>query len=337
MKARGHFEVSGYSDAQLEEGLVLLVRSGRQTEAQIVAHLAEVEARRLHLRAGASSMFVYCQVRLGLSEMEAFHRIAAARLSRRYPQILGMLEAGQLHLSGICAIRNFITDENHADLLNEIAGQSKRQIELLLARRFPRADIGAALTQLPKLEPLAEDRFLLQLTISQSLKEKLEQAQELMSHANPSGDWALVIERAMDLLLTKLAARRFGVVSAPRQAQASPATAAPVTSNEPVAHSEAESAHAAADSQKPVTRPRQHIPNAVRRAVVERDGLSCSFVAADGTRCGARAFIQLHHELAWAAGGENTFENLRPLCGAHNRLLAEDAADILDRARTKPP
>lgn len=303
MAERG-YDLGDYSDAQLEEGLVGLVSGGRRTEALLVAHLGEVEARKLHLKAGAASMFAYCLARLGLSEMEAFYRIAAARLSRRYPQILGMLARGELHLSGLCAIRNFVNDENHVDLLAEIAGKSKRQIELALARRFPRADVSTTLVRLHRLTPLAEDRYALELTIGQSLKDKLERAQELMSHANPSGDLALVIERGMDLLLGKLEARRLGVVKVARPVPKTEGPNAPMDA----------------------PRRRQHIPNAVRRAVVERDGASCSYVGADGTRCGARAFLQLHHELAWAAGGEDSVQNLRPLCAAHNRLLAEEEA-----------
>jgi hypothetical protein len=50
----------------------------------------------------------------------------------------------------------------------------------------------------------------LQLHTSRHLKAKLEQARDLMSHANPSGDLAVVVERAVDLLIQKLKARRFG-------------------------------------------------------------------------------------------------------------------------------
>ncbi|HXK18438.1 MAG TPA: HNH endonuclease [Polyangiaceae bacterium] len=54
-----------------------------------------------------------------------------------------------------------------------------------------------------------------------------------------------------------------------------------------------------------------------------RDGLCCTFTSADGQRCSARAFLQIHHEHAWAKGGSDTLDNLRLLCGSHNRLLAE--------------
>ena len=47
------------SDDGLRRGLLELLAGGSRTEARIVAHLAEVEERRLHLRDGHSSLFDY--------------------------------------------------------------------------------------------------------------------------------------------------------------------------------------------------------------------------------------------------------------------------------------
>ena len=76
------WKLSGVSDEDLLQGLKGFVANGACVEADVVAHLAEVEERRLHLKAATSSMFDYCLRRLGFSESEAFHRINAARLAR---------------------------------------------------------------------------------------------------------------------------------------------------------------------------------------------------------------------------------------------------------------
>ena len=60
-----------------------LIGGERKLTAKLVAYLAEIEERRLHLVAGYSSRFDFCTRALGLSENEAFRRIAAARLGRR--------------------------------------------------------------------------------------------------------------------------------------------------------------------------------------------------------------------------------------------------------------
>src|SRR5471032_1203928 len=81
------WELGGVADGELQVELARLLANGSRTEARILAHLAAVEERRLHLEAGSSSLFDYCCARLGLSENEAFppagdhearHRITAA-------------------------------------------------------------------------------------------------------------------------------------------------------------------------------------------------------------------------------------------------------------------
>src|SRR6188768_2058331 len=94
-----HSRVGALSDADLLSGLHGLLRACRQTTAQIIAHLGEVEARRLHLLAGHGSMFAYCVSRLGMSEDEACRRIDVARLARRFPLLLERLAGDQLSLS----------------------------------------------------------------------------------------------------------------------------------------------------------------------------------------------------------------------------------------------
>ena len=61
-----------------------LVRQSRRVESDLVAHIGEVERRRLYAGEGTSSMFAYCTDVLHLSEHAAYTRIAAARASRQY-------------------------------------------------------------------------------------------------------------------------------------------------------------------------------------------------------------------------------------------------------------
>ena len=75
-----------------------LARSERRTTVALIAHLAELDARRLYLRAGYPSLFVYCTQVLRLSEGGAYNRIEAARLARRFPAALDLLAQGLLNL-----------------------------------------------------------------------------------------------------------------------------------------------------------------------------------------------------------------------------------------------
>src|SRR5688572_15759068 len=69
------------TDQQLLAGLQGVLRAKRRALAELVAHLSEVEERRLHLRAAHSSLFSYCVKRLGMTEDEACRRIEVARLA----------------------------------------------------------------------------------------------------------------------------------------------------------------------------------------------------------------------------------------------------------------
>ena len=145
----GAWDLKGLSDDELLRGLCSVRNAERGAVVLAVAHLAEVEERRLHLRAGNSSMFDYCLRRLGMSENEAFRRVTAARLVRRYPVILEMLAAGDIHLCAIGALRDYLTKENHRELLNEASGKTRKQVEELVASRFPRADVPTTIRKLP--------------------------------------------------------------------------------------------------------------------------------------------------------------------------------------------
>jgi hypothetical protein len=72
------------------------------------------------------------------------------------------------------------------------------------------------------------------------------------------------------------------------------------------------------DSRPSVKIIRRHIPRAVRREVMLRDTYSCSYVSADGTRCGAKAHLHLDHIQPYSMGGAHSRDNLRVLCRSHN-------------------
>lgn len=224
------------------------------------------------------------------------------------------------------------------------------------------------------LEPLSASRYLLRMSVGCQFKDKLERARDLMSHGNPSGELAIVLERALDLLVEKLEKQRFAQTKRARSGihvrlgcahdrRAEPSESAGVAQNlvtssdttlapslpRPVRASQVEGSTATVETvcadaealapgavwpfspaipatvhpEAPAGAKRPHIPNAVRRAVAKRDNEQCTYIDHEGRRCPSRSFLQLHHERAHALGGPSTFENLRLLCGAHNRLLAE--------------
>jgi 5-methylcytosine-specific restriction endonuclease McrA len=138
-------------DNALLEGLAKLHHESRQTTALLIAHLAEVDTRKLYLRFGFSSLFAYCLEKLGCTEDEAGRRIHAARIARRFPVIFERIARGELHLSTVNLLAPHLT-ENHADseaLLEAACNKTKREVEYLVASRFPKADVQEQLRRLP--------------------------------------------------------------------------------------------------------------------------------------------------------------------------------------------
>ena len=319
---RKRMDLSHVSNGDLLAGVRGLVAEEREVTAKLVAYLGEVEERRLHLEAGFPSMFAYCTKELGMSENEAFRRLVAARLGRRFPIVHGLLASGAVHLSALELVREYVTDENHLELLGGVAGKSKGEILALLAKLFPKPDVPTTIRKLSqattlepvakptvfelqaspgasaresmqgRLEPLSESRYKVEFTASAALREKLELCRDLMSHANPTRDLGVVLERALDLLLAELEKKRLGRVKRARP-------------------------------RVPRAAKRGRVTAAVRRQVFERDGLRCSYVSPEGRRCDARAFLELDHVEPRAHAGADDATNLRVRCRAHNQFAAE--------------
>ena len=309
------------SNEEILTSLETLVAEGDRIVAKVITYLVEVEDRRLHLELACSSMFDFCTRKMGFSEGEAFRRLTAARLVRRFPTILEAIAAGRIHLSSVVLLRDLFTEDNVNELIATASGKTKRAVQELVARLAPRPDVASSIRKLPdapiatpqaapsetraparsmtpaprqaQLEPLSESRYKVQLTAGAELRDKLDHARALMSHQNPSGDLAVVVERALDLLIAKLEKEKLGKVDRPRQA-------------------------AAASPSDP-----GRIRRSARRKVVERDGLQCSFVSDDGARCPARTFLELDHRHPRALGGSGEATNVRVLCRAHNRHADE--------------
>ncbi len=164
----GHAKRAAFSDrapastdrslASLPDGVLLerlreILGRSRRVEADLVAHIAEVDERRLWAREAFPSMFAWCTEGLHLSEGEAWLRLAAARASRAHPVLLSMLADGRLHLSGIALLAPHLTPANRDAVLARAAHRTKRQIEKLVAELAPQRDAPTRMRRLPERAP----------------------------------------------------------------------------------------------------------------------------------------------------------------------------------------
>lgn len=309
------------TDDELVSQLTSLCLQGRRLNARIIALLVEVETRRLAAKNACGSMWDFCVERLGMSHGETSRRLNAARLVRRFPQLLERIERGEIHLSSLKILGKYLDESNVEQLLDEATRKSKLEVQEIVARHFPRPDVeervvelnpapaqaslaaldaagptpslGAApSTATARVVPLSADGYLVQLTMSKDGWDTLNRAKDLMGHRVPSGDSVAVIEAALKLLVAKLEKERLGKTTRPRS-KARPSKAG-------------------------------HIAQSTRREVFARDGEQCTFVDAHGRRCKCRRRLELDHIVPRALGGTDEASNLRVVCRTHNRHYAEE-------------
>ena len=318
--------VSQLSDSELLAAVRVAAACERQTTAQLIALLAQVDVRRLYLGEGCSSLFTYCTQVLHLSEHAAYGRIEAARATYRFPVVLDLLTDGSVTLTAITLLAPHLTADNYRDVLDDARHKSKRQVEEIVARLRPQPAVPTTLPKLPipktpdepagmfaveppvlakktlvlaaplpprptTITPLAPERYKVQFTLSRATHDNLRRVQDLMRHSIPNGDPGAIFERALTLLLADLEKGKLGVTSVPRAA-------------------------------RPTASGSRHIPAAVRREVWKRDRGQCAFVGSQG-RCTERGFLEFHHVMPYAAGGQPVVENIELRCRAHNLHEAE--------------
>src|SRR5262245_43563649 len=304
--------------------------------AELLADLAEVDARKLYRPAGYSSMFAYCVEVLHRSEVAAYKRIRAARAARRFPTIFERLADGRLHLSGVVLLAPYLTEPTARELLESATHKTTRQIEQLLAERYPQPDVPTRVEAISGPTGAAEE---LTLRSADGAGHALAGNAELTLR---SVDFPVPTPPPADRPTVKpLAPQRFALqVTIDEETHDALRYAQDLLSHELPAGDiaavfkmaleklipELEKRRFAATDQPrtgKASKSLRHIPAHVRREVWERDQGQCTFVSEDGHRCSERKFIQFDHALEVARGGEVGVNDIRLRCWAHNQFTAE--------------
>ncbi len=328
--------VAQLSDPELLARVTHLAQCEREATASLIAHLAELDARRLYLAEGCSSLFTYCTQVLHLSEHAAYGRIEAARAVRRFPIILEMLGEGSVTLTTVGLLAAHLTPEHHRDLLERARHKSKRQVEELLARLRPQPPVPSSVRKLPTVSHASA-------TAPQGVASTPRQTGDTHGVASPPlSSPALAPPPARPAVVSPLAPQRYKVqftASAEtyeklRLAQALLRHQIPdgdlgtivdraltVLLQDRAKKKFAATAHPRR-GRGPAPGSR-HIPAEVKRAVWLRDGGRCVFVGRNGRRCAEQGLLEFHHVTPYAAGGASTADNLQLRCRAHNGYEAE--------------
>lgn len=330
------------SDLDLLSRTERLARLERATTLRLLHHLNEIARRKLYLELGFGSLYDYSIRRLQYSGSSACRRIQAARCIREHPEVLALLEAGELDLGTVYLIERVLTEENCAEILARVRGRSYREVKRVVAEYTPPvvveeriepvrtfvtpANIDGVLFErdcarrgpYPRTPGdgswvVSEQKMAVQFLASEELMAKYEQVKALLSHRHPDATFAEVLEVLLGEYLERHSpeARR-------RRREARRVAAQPSAK----AGGKFSTVGAGGNGMHPEHRTR-HVPAAVRDEVFVRDDARCTYVGPNGNRCESRHALQIDHIRPHAAGGGNDASNLRLLCAGHNRLAAE--------------
>ena len=280
----------------------------------------------INLRPSPVRGSAFCMERFHMSESMTAKRLWAARTARRFPVILAMVARGDLHLSAINQLAKHLTEENHRSVLDRAKHKSSREIDLLVAELAPRPDVPSRMRALPgrttscaptvapehahdargptpvpakpaaaskQIVALAPRRYKIEITVDQDTHDKLRSLQDLLRHQLPSVDPAMIVSRAIHLLLEKTLRKKAALTKAPRP------------------------------DHEPSAKRTRAIPATVRREVWKRDRGRCAFVDAQGRRCRATSAIEYHHEMPYGKGGSHELANIALRCRSHNQYQAD--------------
>ena len=365
--------LTSFSDDELLRRLSDLLGQSRRNEAELVAHIGEVDRRRLYAHKASPSMFGYCTEVLHLSEAEAYLRIAAARASREHPVLLTLLADGRLHLTAIAKLAPHLTLENREALLKRAVHRSKREIEELVAELSPRPDAPAVMRKLPdrrdgtrspalRLGPDAEvsPRPLRPQGVAAREPELrpdgvaaarvvLMPSEAALLPASPRARTALVESLAPGRYKVQFTAsaelhdklERLRALMRPSVPDGDLAAIVEQAVTEKLQRLEARrfartQAPRKTLSQTETSPTARQIPAAVRRAVYERDGGRCRYEDEQGRRCTARQGLEFHHRLPFGHGGDHSVANVSLACKCHNGYLAEVDYGRKTMARHRP-
>jgi 5-methylcytosine-specific restriction endonuclease McrA len=145
---------------------------------------------------------------------------------------------------------------------------------------------------------LSPRRYKVEITIDQDTHDKLRMLEDLLSHKYAHIDPAVIVGRALDLLLTETLKKKAAMIDRPRRKRDN-------------------------NGSQPKTTLTRAIPPAVRREVWRRDGGLCAFVADGGKRCSGTRALEYHHIRPYGKGGGHEADNIALRCRAHNQHQAD--------------
>ncbi|HKW14673.1 MAG TPA: HNH endonuclease signature motif containing protein, partial [Candidatus Krumholzibacteria bacterium] len=308
-----------------------IVAQDRKLTLRLLINLHDIERNKFYLELGYGSMFDYCTGHLKYPDGAAVRRIRTARCLAQHPQLMPLLESGEVNPTTVAAVYKHITPENAEAVIDAIKGKSTREVERFIAALQPLSVIppdrsrpvvvpivecvkittgaggkkSSSVDESTPAAPIVVEHEVRQFkrmvrsefTVEEETMQKLDRVRSLASHRLSMGT---SLGQLIDFMADYFLKREDPIQREARREQRTTITRALApTSNNP-----------------------RQIPAAVHDQVFARDQ-RCTYVGPDGKRCNSTHVLQVDHIRPVARRGASVIENLRLLCAGHNRLESE--------------
>lgn len=271
-----------------------LVLLERKITVRILEVLREIELRSMHLKMGYGSLLEFCVKELQYSESAAMRRIQAMRFSKDVPDVKDLIKKGEINLSNISKAQSFsrikkLNKIEKRELVSKIKNKSTRETEKLLC-------VPADLPK-EKMRVLTNELTEIKFVANEELVKKLERLKGLLAHR--CGNLGEIIEYVVDLGLEKVIKETLGDSESPN---AAPAPVAQIVKGK---HS-------------------RYISVVTKKQIWRRALGICEYVdLKTKRRCCSNYALQIHHQIPFGKGGDNSNRNLMLLCRNHNLMYAK--------------
>ncbi len=310
----------GLSDKNLLENLNDLVHGEREITLKVLHHLREVERRHLYAKLSYSSLFEYAVKELKYSESAAQRRISSMRLLREIPEIEAKVESGALTLSALSKAQSFFRQEKEkitsvqakVQILQTLENKSLQQVQKELVSRS-----SNPFSLVPeRVRAVSDTHSEIKFLAEAGLLSEIEELRNLLSHAKPNATIKDLIAFSVSRTVKELRPK-------------APKVKLSVSANDSGGDRKVVSGHDPrtnrniGDGDHSQPKAKRYIEREIKRQVWQRDRGQCTFIyPARDRQCCSKHKLEFDHILPFAMGGDNSAENLRLRCRAHNQLAA---------------
>lgn len=337
------------SNTELIQRLEKLVRTERKITHFVLAHIAEIEKRRIYADLGFDGMYTYLTRGLGCSEGSAVRRLQSARLLMRVTGVAEKIELGSLNLSQLTQVQKClkesrkigesISNERTLEILEKIEHKNSFDTEKTLA-----TEMNMPIQEVERVKPQKNESVRIEITLSQEEFAELERAKSLLSHICHGGSLGEVIGvLAKKYNQSKLQSKKVTAldslesIDVPLIKYQNSIEDRNLNKSTPLCDTASEfttvdkqigskSCELNSSKSKAVKLGRKYISIHTKRSLLQKARYCCEFKDPKTQRkCGSKYKLEIDHRLPVALGGGDELGNLRILCQTHNLWAARKA------------